>query len=36
VLEQLAGAKLTLTLDRAPGVRSLRRDSYAVAAPKYE
>jgi hypothetical protein len=35
-LEQLAGAKLTPTLDRAPGVRSRRRDSYAGAAPKYE
>jgi hypothetical protein len=35
-LEQLAGAKLTPTLDRALGVRSRRRDSYAVAAPKHE
>jgi hypothetical protein len=26
-LEQLAGAKLTPTLDRAPGVRGRRRDS---------
>jgi len=35
-LERLAGARLTPTLDRAPGVRSRTRDSYAVAVPNYE